>query len=247
MKVSFKTAISLAIWAATWEIAGRYFGNDFFPPLSAIIRADVDLLSLPTFWAALGNTAHSFGIGIALAVIVGVPLGVLIGCSEVADKLSNTWINIFISAPLTAVVPALIPLLGIGEATVIATVFLFSVWIIVLDTQAGIRRVGASLVDMSKVFGATRRQRFFLILLPGALPEILTGIRLGVVRGIKGVIIGQIIVSLLGFGAMFQDFLQGFSMTRFWGLIAIVFLLSFVLVELVAVIERRVEFYAPSR
>jgi NitT/TauT family transport system permease protein len=242
-----KAAISVALWAVLWEVAARYLNTDFFPPLTAVAGATVSLLNTQSFWSALLETARAFAAGMILAVGVGVPLGVLIGCSTVADKLSNTWINICISAPLTAVVPALIPLLGIGEVTVIATVFLFAVWIIILDTQAGIRRVHGSLVDMSRAFGATGRQIFFLVLLPGALPEILTGVRLGVVRGIKGVIIGQIVVSLLGFGAMFEDFLQGFEMTRFWALILIVFALSFVLVELIAIVERRVEFYAPGR
>jgi NitT/TauT family transport system permease protein len=245
--VRIPSALSLLIWAALWEVAARVFQNDLLPPLSTVIAAAFDVIRLPTFWKALGETVRAFGIGMALALVVGISVGVLTGLSRSADKLANTWINIFVSAPLTAVVPALMPLLGIGQTTVIATVFLFAVWIIVLDTQAGIRKVSGSLVDMSKVFGATPSQRFFKILLPGALPEILTGIRLGVVRGIKGVVIGQIIVSLLGFGALFEDYLQAFAMARFWALILIVFSLSFLLVEVIAAIERRVDFYASAR
>ena len=247
MNASPKTLLPLVGWAILWEVLARLIGSDIFPPLSAIVGAAIDLLHLPSFWTALGSTAHSFAIGMAIAICGGVPLGVLIGCSPMADRLSNVWINVFISAPLTAVIPALVPLLGIGETPVIATVVLFAIWVIVLDTQAGIRKVNASLLDMSRVFGASGRQRFFLILLPGALPELMTGIRLGVMRGIKGVIIGQIVVSLLGFGAMFEDLLQSFSLLHFWALVVIVFLLSTLLVGLVAVLERRVEFYASQR
>ena len=130
----------------------------------------------------------------AMAIVVGIPLGVAMGVWRPAEKLLNVWVNIFISAPLTALVPALMPLLGIGQTTVIATVFLFAVWVLVIDTQAGIRHVGGSLVDMARLFGAPPAQIFFKVLLPCALPEILTGLRLAVVRGVKGVVIGQIII-----------------------------------------------------
>ncbi len=241
------SAFSLLIWAAVWEIAGRAFNSDFLPPLSTVIGVALEVLRLPSFWKALAETARAFGAGMLLAITIGIPMGVLMGLFGAIEKLGNTWINIFVSAPLTAMVPALMPLLGIGQTTVIATVFLFAVWVIVLDTQAGIQKVNGSLIDMAKVFGATARQRIFKILLPGALPEILTGVRLGVVRGIKGVIIGQIIVSLLGFGALFEDYLQAFAMARFWALILIVFSLAFLIVELIAIIERRVDFYAAKR
>lgn len=247
MTSRLKTAASLALWCVAWEAAARYFATDFFPPLTMIAQGIVSLLALPSFWAALADTARAFGIGMAIAIGIGVPAGLVIGSSALADRLSNVWINIFISAPLTAVVPALIPLLGIGRATVVATVVLFAIWVIILDTQAGIRKINGSLIDMARVFGASRTQRFRLILLPGALPEILAGIRLGVVRGIKGVVIGQILVSVTGLGAMFDDLVNNFQMTQFWGLIVIVFALSYGLVELIEMIERRVEFYAPAR
>ena len=240
-------SFSLLIWAALWEIAGRWIDSDLLPPLSTVIGEAFNVIHLRSFWEALAQTAQAFGVGVSLAIMIGIPMGVFIGSVGAADKLANIWINIFVSAPLTAVVPALMPLLGIGQTTVVATVFLFAVWVITLDTQAGVRKVNQSLIDMSKIFGATAQQRFFKILLPGALPEIMTGVRLGVVRGIKGVIIGQIVVSLLGFGALFEDYLQEFAMARFWALILIVFSLAFLIVEAVAAIERRVTFYAASR
>jgi NitT/TauT family transport system permease protein len=247
MRPSLKVILPLTGWALLWEGLGRYLDTDVFPPLTRIVVAVFDLLHLPSFWAALESTAHSFAIGMAIAIIVGVPFGVLIGCSPAADRLANPWINIFISAPLTAVIPALVPLLGIGETPVVATVVLFAVWVIILDTQVGIRKVNGSLLEMSRVFGANPVQRFFLILVPAASPEILTAIRLGIVRGIKGVVIGQIVVSLVGFGAMFEDLLQSFSLLRFWGLVVIVFVLSTMLISLVSVLERRFAFYASER
>lgn len=239
--------LSLAVWALLWEVGARFAQNDLLPPLSAIVVTAVNLVQTSSFQKALLVTARAFAIGMALSLVVGIPVGVLMGKVEAANKILNVWVNVFISAPLTAVVPALMPLLGIGETTVVATVFLFAVWVIIIDTQTGIRTISRSLVEMADSFGATPRQMFFLILLPSAMPEMITGIRLAVVRGIKGVVIGQIVIALIGFGELFETYLQTFSMDRFWALVLIVFAIAFVLVELIALVERRVVFYARMR
>ena len=193
------------------------------------------------------ETAYAFAVGMALSIVAGITLGVAMGRFDPVDKIFNIWVNIFISAPLTAVVPALLPLLGIGQASVIATVFLFAVWVIVVDTREGIRNVNPSLIEMAKVNGASPWKMFSRVLIPAALPEVLTGLRLSVVRGVKGVIIGQLVIAFVGFGELFETYLQTFAMERFWALVMIVFLIGFALVELVGQIERRLTFYAKSR
>ncbi|MDQ0316857.1 ABC transporter permease [Amorphus orientalis] len=239
--------LSLLTWAILWELATRIAGSTMFPPLSTILLTVGDVVQLKSFQTALVVTARAFVIGMALALVVGIPVGALMGRFSAADKILNVWVNIFISAPLTAVVPALMPLLGIGETTVVATVFLFAVWVIIIDTREGIQGVSPSLVEMARSNGATRFQMFWKILLPSAMPEVMTGVRLGVVRGVKGVIIGQIVIALVGFGALFETYLQTFQMTRFWALVLVVFSLGFVLVELVGLLEKRLTFHAKSR
>lgn len=241
------SVFSLLLWAALWEVTARILQTDMLPPLTTILITAVELVQLKSFQNAFLVTARAFLIGMALSLVVGIPVGVALGRFKAADRIFNVWVNIFLSAPLTAVIPALMPILGIGEATVVATVFLFAVWVIIIDTQAGIRSVSPSLVEMARMHGATRSQMFFKILLPSALPEVMVGIRLGVVRGIKGVIIGQIVIALIGFGALFETYLQSFAMERFWALVLIVFAIAFAIVQVVATIEHRLTFYATAR
>jgi len=238
---------SLIVWGALWEGVGRSGAVDLIPPLTAIVGAMVELARLASFWDAVAITAQGFALGMALAVVVGVPIGVLMGLRRTADRLLSVWVDIFISAPLTALVPALMPLLGIGQATIVATVFLFAVWVIIIDSRAGVAQVNRSLVEMGLVFGGDRRQILLRVILPAALPEIATGLRMGVIRGIKGVIIGQVIIALIGFGGLFELYLQGFLMERFWALVFVVFGLAFALIGLVERLEKRIEFYAASR
>lgn len=241
------SVFSLLLWATLWEVTARILQTDMLPPLTTILITAVELVQLKSFQNAFLVTARAFLIGMALSLVVGIPVGVALGRFKAADRIFNVWVNIFLSAPLTAVIPALMPILGIGEATVVATVFLFAVWVIIIDTQAGIRSVSPSLVEMARMHGATRSQMFFKILLPSALPEVMVGIRLGVVRGIKGVIIGQIVIALIGFGALFETYLQSFAMERFWALVLIVFAIAFAIVQVVATIEHRLTFYATAR
>lgn len=238
---------SLIFWAALWEVAGRLGWISLLPPLSAIWFAMIDLFQRPSFWDALGMTARTFGIGLGLSIAVGVPIGVLMGLSRRADKLLSVWVNLFLSAPITAVIPALMPLLGIGDATVIATVILFAIWVVIIDTQAGVIQVPNSLVEMGRVFGCSKLHIIFRIVFPSALPEIMTGIRLSVIRAVKGVIVGQIVIALIGFGGLFNTYLSMFLMERFWALIIVVFALSFTIIGLVEALERRIAFYAKSR
>lgn len=246
-RIRIPAIFSLVLWAAIWELIGRFGGIDLIPPLTRIFAAAIEISALDKFHKALVLTGEAFAIGLGLAILVGIPVGIVMGRLRIAANMLNLWVNIFISAPLTAFVPAMMPLLGIGQTTVVATVFLFSVWVIVIDTQAGIVTVNKSLIEMAKSFGASRFQIYLKVMLLAALPEILTGLRMGVIRGVRGVIIGQLIVALLGFGELFDLYLGSFLMERFWALVLLIFGLAFILVQVMEFIERKFEFYANVR
>jgi NitT/TauT family transport system permease protein len=239
-------AAALLVWLALWEVVGRLDLLLLFPPFSEVLRALPEVVTTPSFASAAWLTVTTYLAGLALSIVVGIALGLLMGLVPAADRLLNLWVNIFLSAPLSALVPVIMILFGMGAPTVIVTVFMFAVWIIVLDTRAGVQHVSPSLVEMSTSFGASRLQRLRIVLL-AALPEILAGIRLGVIRGVKGVVIGQLLVSIIGVGALFAMYSQNFLMAHFWALILILFGFALALAELVGRLEARVEYYAGAR
>jgi NitT/TauT family transport system permease protein len=237
---------SLLVWVVLWEIVGRYDLVLLFPPFTEVVAALGDVTTSHSFAEAMRITITCYLAGLALAVVVGVALGFLMGLSTTADNLLNMWVNVFLSAPLSALVPVIMILFGMGEPTVIATVFMFAVWIIALDTRAGVQHVSPSLLEMARSFGASRVQTLRMIA-HAALPEILAGVRLGVIRGVKGVVIGQLLVSIIGIGALFALYSQNFLMAHFWALILILFALALTVSALIARLEARVEYYAGSR
>jgi NitT/TauT family transport system permease protein len=238
---------ALIVWAVLWEVVGHTEAGFILPPLSAIIWRVFEIVPTPSFGEALLITGRAFVMGNAIAILVGIPLGIMMGRSVIADRLLLPWVNLFLSAPLSALVPVIMVLFGLGETTIVLTVVLFSMWIIVLNTRAGIRSISQSLVEMARSFGANGWQAFTRIYIWAALPEILAGIRLGVIRAVKGVIIGQLLVSVVGFGTLFEIYQSHFLMEHFWALLLVLFAFAFTLNELLARLERHFGYYASSR
>ena len=238
---------SLMVWFVIWEIVGRAKLSTIVPPFSAVIAAGITIIPTAKFTAAVLISLLSFTLGMTLALLVGIPIGVLMARVPTLGKILGLWVNIFVSAPISALVPVLMALIGIGENTVVVTVFLFAVFVIILDTQVGIKQADRSLVEMARCFGATRRQVYTKVLILSALPEILAGVRLGVIRGVKGVVIGQLLIAIIGVGELFELYSQHFLMEEFWALVIIVFSFAFAVSEAVAFFERRVEYYASAR
>ena len=238
---------SLLVWAVIWEIFGQLRVSILFPPLSVIFGRVGEIMATQTFWGALGLTAQTYLLGSAISILIGVPVGILMGRSKLLDRLLLPWVNTFTSAPLSALVPVIMALFGFGETTIVLTVILFAIWIIILDARAGARAISSSLVEMAAAFGATRWQAFSKIFVLAALPEILTGIRLGLIRAVKGVVIGQLLVSVVGLGELFEIYSSNFLMEHMWALLLVLFVLAFVIDEGMAYLERKVDFFAASR
>jgi NitT/TauT family transport system permease protein len=238
---------SLAVWFVVWEIVGRLQLSSIVPPFSSVVAAGFTFVPTEKFHNAALITLRSFGLGMGLAIAVGLPLGILMARTASVGRILGLWVNIFVSAPISALVPILMAVVGIGETTVVVTVFLFAVFVITLDTQVGIRHADRSLVEMARSFGATRGQLYRKVLLLAALPEILAGLRLGAIRGVKGVVIGQLLVAIIGVGELFELYSNHFLMEEFWALVVIVFLFAFAVSEAIALAERRVEYYAANR
>ena len=240
-------AFSLMIWFIVWELIGQAKLLMIIPPFSGVITAGIAILPSAKFSAAALISLRSFGIGMAFAIIIGIPLGILMARVRGVGRILGLWVNVLVSAPISALVPLLMAVVGIGETTVVVTVFLFAVFVIILDTQVGVEHGDRSLVEMARAFGARRYQVYTKVLILSALPEILAGLRLGAIRGVKGVVIGQLLVAIIGVGELFELYSQHFLMEEFWALVLIVFIFAFAVSEAIAYLERRVEYYASTR
>ena len=238
---------SLILWGLLWEIVGRAEVTFFLPPLSEIFSTLMEIGTTKVFLTALADTGYAFFVGTFFAIFIGIPVGILMGKNRLIDELLLPWVNMFLSAPLTALVPVLMVLFGFGMKAIIITTTLFAIWIIVLNSRAGVLQINRSLIEMARSFGASPRDAFVKIYFWAALPEILGGVRIGFIRAVKGVIIGQLLISIVGFGALFELYSSNFLMKHFWAVLIVLFTLAFIIAEFLAYLERRVAYYAARR
>ncbi|MGH6912292.1 MAG: ABC transporter permease [Geminicoccales bacterium] len=241
------TWLALVIWALVWEIVGQLHVVSLVPPLSAVFAAMSEVVLTQSFADAMEITLKAFGIGMGLALVVGISLGIAMGRIRVVGDVMGMWINIFESSPISAVVPLLLAVIGFGMPTMVTTVFLFSVWVVALDTQVGVRHASTSLVDMARSFGASRRDLYAKVIFWAALPEILAGVRLAIIRGVRGLVVAQLLIAIVGVGYLFETYSRKFIMPEFWATVLIVFGFAYGLSETVGVLERRVARYASVR
>jgi ABC-type nitrate/sulfonate/bicarbonate transport system permease component len=198
----YRSLISLVILLAGWELIGRYVLTNklFFVPLSDVAVAFVQLTLNGELEKNVAASFTAIGYGMALAMIIGISFGILLGASRVVADYTEVYVNALYSTPLVAVAPLLILWLGIGIGSKIAVVFLISVFPIVISTASGVRNVDAHFLDVARAFGATKSQIVFKVLIPAGLPFVITGVRLAIGRAIVGVVIGELFGASAGLG-----------------------------------------------
>ena len=238
---------SLLIWAVLWEIVGQLELAFIFPPLSEAIYALGDLVQRPSFHTAALQSLESFTIGMVIAITGGIFIGFVMGLNKIADDVLGMWVNIMASAPLSSLVPVLMLLFGLGLLKIIVTFVMFGIWFIELDTYAGVRHISPSLSEMGKSFGASRWQLLTKVLFWAALPEILAGVRMGLIRAVKGIVIGQLLVSVVALGRLFRTFSDNFQFENFWALTLILFVFALGFSAAIGWLEHKVEYYAGTR
>ena len=238
---------SLILWGILWEIVGQAGVTFFIPPLSKVFVTLFEVIGTGSFQKALWDTAYAFFAGVFFSIVIGIPTGIMMGKNRLIDEMLLPWVNMFLSAPLTALVPVLMVLFGFGMKSIIITTTLFAIWIIILNTRAGVMQINRSMIEMARSFGASPIDAFVKIYFWAALPEILGGVRIGVIRAVKGVIIGQLLISIVGFGALFELYSSNFLMAHFWAVLIVLFGLAFTISEVFAYLERRVAYYAAKR
>jgi NitT/TauT family transport system permease protein len=241
------TYISIIIWLALWEIIGRSNLIFILPPFSSALFATADILRISTFSDDVMLSLKSFAMGLGLSLGVGIPAGFFMGRFQKVDEMLSMWVNIFISAPVTALVPIIMVIFGIGDRTVTVTVFMFAVWTVILDTRAGVKHVNQSLIEMARVFGATPLTVYCKIIFWAALPEILVGLRLAIIRGVRGIVVGQLLLAVSGLGKHFLTYSEYFLMDKFFALMLFILAFAWGLSALVGYLEHRVERFAKGR
>jgi ABC-type nitrate/sulfonate/bicarbonate transport system permease component len=234
------TVVSVALVLLVWEWFGRDVNPVFGSYPSAIALAFVELARSGQLGTALLESLQPFLAGYVLAIILGVPLGLLIGRFRVAEAGLGIYVTAGYAMPLVALVPLLVLWLGLGFAVKAAVVFLMSVFPICINTWLGVAAVPKSLIDVGKAFVAPNLVILWRIVLPATLPYIMAGIRLAVGRAVVAMVIAEFFTSISGLGAIIINSANNFDTATMFVPIVVLMLLAIGLNALIGWVERRV-------
>lgn len=231
---------SLAAGAAVWEIVGRLRLSVIVPPLSSVLATWVSMLHGGEVTGDLGTSLLELGIGFGLALALAVVVGVAMGRYDTINTMLAPYVNAFFVAPTSALVPVLALLFGLGPAPIVVAVFMFSFFTMVINFSAGIRAAPGLLQEMARAYGANEAQLLRRIVIPAALPLMLTGVRLGLARAVKGLIIGEILIALVGIGGRIETYGNSFELEPLYALLLTVIAIALVLTSVLRLIQQRV-------
>jgi NitT/TauT family transport system permease protein len=240
MPRSVITLASLAVLIGAWEVFGRDINPVFGSYPSAIATAFVELARSGQLAAALYESLRPFVVGYGLAIIAGVPLGLVIGRFRVMEAALGIYVTAGYAMPLVALVPLLILWLGLGFAVKAAVVFLMSVFPICINTWLGVRAVPKSLIEVGKSFVAADFVILRRIVLPATLPYIMAGIRLAVGRAVVAMVIAEFFTTISGLGAIIINSANNFDTATMFVPIIVLMVLAIGLNSLIGWVERRV-------
>jgi NitT/TauT family transport system permease protein len=240
--------IGLALGAVLWEVVGQAWKVTFFPPLSAVLTRLGELIGEGKIFENLTFSLRNLAIGYGLAVVIGVGVGMLMGAYRRVEMALDVYVYAMLTAPSLVFAPIFFAVFGLKqiELTILSIIFLYSVWIIIVNTAAAIRQVPLPLIEMGRSLCANERQLFFKIILPAATPLIFAGLRLSMGRAVKGMINGEMFIIAIGLGGVVISAGRRFDAAAVLAVLLVIIIVALVMVKLVQIIDSYVTSWLPS-
>ena len=196
-------------WAVT---ASGLIEPLFLPPPSAVLQKGWLLVTSgymdSTLWQHLGASLGRIGLGLGFAALTAVPVGIAIGANRIARGVLDPLIEFYRPIPPLAYLPLIVIWCGIGELSKVLLIYLAIFAPIAIATATGVRTVDPAKLRAAQSLGATRLQLIRHVILPSALPDILTGVRIGLGVGWSTLVAAELIAATSGLGFMVQSAAQ---------------------------------------
>jgi ABC-type nitrate/sulfonate/bicarbonate transport system permease component len=243
--------LSVVVFIGVWWGIAIFVNspNAFASPLQTVY-ALATLFQNPAiralFVVSLKSTLLATFEGFALAAVVGIPIGILMGRYLVAEYMFDPWVNAWYSIPAIAFVPLVMNWAGVTSTSAMLVAFMIAVFAVIINVITGVKEISGSLIDPAKAFGANQTQVFTKIILPAALPNIMLGLRYGVSRALEGVIVAEMVFSVVGIGGMIFDTADQLRIALTVALILVLAFISIGLNEGMKYINRKVIFWKES-
>lgn len=231
-------AASVLVLLAAWY-AASVLSPSIFPRPGLIAGALVEQVLEDDLALATALALQAILIGYVLAVLVGVPIGLVMGRDALAEQVLDPYLYGLYVTPFAALIPALITWFGTGFSIRVLVVFFFALFPIVINTQQGAKDVPPDLLDAIRSFGADRWFLIRHVVLPHEVPYVAAGLRIGIGRAVKGLVVTELLVSVTGLGAILTRWSSAFRMEGVFSVVLVLMALGVALTWLLRRLESR--------
>lgn len=211
----------------------------FFPPVSESIMTLVEQVGTARFWTALTSTVQGWAIGLAASIAVAVPVGILLGSSEVLGRAFRAVVEFLRPIPSVALVPVAILVFGRGLDLKVFLIVYAAFWPLLIQTMYGVRAIDPVAIDTARSFGLPRLTRMVRIVLPSSLPYIATGVRIASAVALILAVTAELVVGTPGLGREILLSQAGGQVRQMYAFIIATGLLGWGLNILLLSVERR--------
>jgi NitT/TauT family transport system permease protein len=232
--------VSLAIALSLWQVAGASVDPVLFTTPSKVAVAAVDMVFSGELWTYLWPSLIVLVIGLCLAIVFGTTLGLMLARFHILDVGLTVYITFLYSIPSVALVPLIVLWAGYETTAKVIILFLFAFFPMVINTYQGVKSVDPKLLEVGRAFRCSERQLWGNIVLPAALPFIVTGIRLAVGRGMIGMVLADLYTAISGIGYLIVRTASTFQVDKMFVPIVTLGLLGVTLTALLRFTEKRV-------
>lgn len=243
---------SIVILLALWEVLPRVVTMSagtklFFTTPSQVVGTLWTMFATGSIWTPLGVSASGFGLGLAFAIVVGLPLGVLIGRSRTLNAMLDPFITAFNATPRLVFLPLVMLWFGLGLWSKVIIVFIGALFPILINTYEGVRNADKTLINVVRSFGASEWDIARLVVVPNAMPYILAGLRLAIGRAVLGVVVAEFFGSESGLGVMMVQAAGRYQVDVVFSGLIVFAVLSLALSAMVQLLENRLSRWRPQR
>lgn len=236
--IQWQVAILLTLIVGM-KILNTTSGNLVMPSPEAVFWQSIAMWADGTIPLALGETLFVLGLGFALAATTGVLGGVILGGFPFLGRVLDPYVNAVNATPGAAFIPLIIVWFGLYTEAKVVLVWLAAFFPILINTTAGISNANKDLIEMAQSFGAPRRALFWQVMVPDALPAILSGLRIGAAVCIVGTVIAELTMAQSGLGGLMIKAGNRFQMDRYFAVVIVMMALGSLITIAIRMAERR--------
>ncbi|HEU5287029.1 MAG TPA: ABC transporter permease [Candidatus Limnocylindria bacterium] len=241
--------VAVIVFMVAWQLVAnaRIWSALFLPGPADIVTAFAELIQGGELAIDIAISSQEFATGYAMAAIIAIPLGLLLGWYPRARYALDPFVTFLYATPRIVLLPLFIIWFGIGIESKIAVIFLGAFFAILINTTAGVRNLDTHLIRVARSLGGNDLQIFRTIALPGSVPFILTGLRLGLGHALIGVVVGEYVAAQHGIGKMMMIAGQTFQSAQVFAGLTIIATAGLLMTLLLQRLERHFDAWRPQR